>query len=397
METEEIQVLEQKWHALIEATEEIRELARITHRPMQQIEEVNNFIHSIYFRGLMNKVVIIHDNDPDGHASNAIFRRCNPQQFEQLSVAVSHGKPFADFVNSIGEKFEEGGEFFGAGTVVILDHGVSKETSEKIMQVNHGAHLLVIDHHPETVNWTDTTNDKLFILKDTNWSTSGLCGILYQLTHVTARGSVFEPTPAYILSLLINYYDLWKFGATNNLEGEAASRAIASIAFHIGLDEVDWGAIVGQQGEMFYSSQNEEKEALLSVIAKGNALLETKAQVAYKVVTKSMTKRLLYLPPSDSNPSPERAMVGIVFHSDDIDNVASAAIKLNPGLDLVVMVYMKADPSAMFKLAIRARSGSMVTARAVAAHLGGGGHPCSAGAQISDLAQFFSLTHAIES
>lgn len=347
-----------------------------------------------------HRVIVVFDNDPDGYASVNLFTNLMvgdmmlPAEMIEF-IPITHGLPFNNFVEGLEEKCRQGGEYGDVKMIVILDHGVERLTAKLNYHQGDGSgindiYFAVIDHHPGSLNFASSeildlhapSSRRRMVYHSTRWSTSML---MFQLMYsiyakfATAHNGNFQR--AAMIATLVDYYDTWKFGQNPGDPIEAAANALCSLAFQEGFENIPWG-------DMIDGSIN-----IGEVLNAGLKLVETKAKVANKVATKSVNKRLFAIARCSEL---IQQRVGVIFHSDDIDNIAATALAIHKDIDLAVVIYLKPGADS-FKLAFRSRKDGNVDVSKIADLFGGGGHPCSAGAQIDDIAEFFNITQAIES
>ena len=140
--------------------------ARLDWNEMKKGHDVMIFADYLESLGKDHRVMIIHDNDPDGycafHVLKYYFSTTKVEQF--FHKAVGHGKSLQNFnVEELPDKLD---------LLIIVDHMVNEELVQKFQP--YCETLAVIDHHIGTVTDIQTGH----VIWNTSFSSSALADMV---------------------------------------------------------------------------------------------------------------------------------------------------------------------------------------------------------------------------
>jgi len=314
-------------------------------------------------------ITIVHDKDPDGFCAAALMKlfieHANSVDTPIRRFPISHGRPFQE-----ANLFETVGQ---CDLLIILDHACNRA---KICDLKALAkHLLVIDHHPESLDGLDAsegfyngTEGDVTRIVSTQFSSTALTDLLlrayYPLVDVYSEE----------LASIVNHYDMWLFGEDEHFDKRV--KAFAAAFFHYGHASIEWDKIVHDGDGYVYLSRT---------IDMGLALLEFKnRQIDTILKNRVITTNFMF----DGLPY----CVAIAYHTDSYDELGSRMVKEIEGVDFAMIVAPIAGDERNHRLYFRSDN-QHKDCSVFARYLGGGGHRNSCGAVVTPrtYVTFFNL------
>ena len=311
-------------------------------------------------------ILIIHDNDPDGYASATLLQHYIQRRHLGLveieTIAVGHGKPFQE-LNIKCRSSEH--------IVIILDQECSQELFDDLSK--SFKELIVIDHHPKT-----TLIQEGLVIADERWSTTALVSMIVQFGE-----RLFQHA---LLAALVNHYDHWNFGE-DELFDELVKNFIQGIRFKNNIkNDFDRMVNLDYQPALDYMDD---------CIHAGRTVRSIQKKTMESIFHRNMKRGLLRCNIDNEDCS---LKIGLVFHSDIIDELADYCLRNDQELDAVAIVYLK-DIVDGFKVSLRSRKDNgekpMVNVSKIAALFDGGGH-ANASAFTSTSQSFSNFLSLIE-
>lgn len=290
-------------------------------------------------------VLIIHDNDQDGYAAAYILlhyiKSVHIDPMRVTSKAVGHGKPFQEL------NYDEIGPL---ETVFILDHECSPELVATLRAKCH--EVIVVDHHPASL-----LHNSPFVLADKRWSTAALVSAL-----VPPEKRVMTHSD---LAAIVSHYDTWKFGS-DDIFDEFVKNLFSGLRIR--------NDFKGDFQTLCKTDDFIASNCMVDCVNEGARVRAFQKKTMETVFTRSLRRGTLNCTIDGSDVS---FTIGLIFHSDLIDELADYCLKNDFGLDLVAVVYLK-DIEEGFKVSVRSRKNNgdkpVIDTRKISTLFGGGGH-----------------------
>lgn len=299
--------------------------------------------------------LVIHDKDPDGYCSAALFRYGAEllKTPNVVYVPIAHGKAFQNYVPP-DTSYE---------AIVVLDHAVPEDKKQALQSLTDA--LIVFDHHTESSEgylFNDPPGKLYLGIVNKDYSTTAL--VYAWLTQLWAEGNLIQPQGGQAIALMVDHYDKWRFGT--DLEYDEKVHAFIGLVFLKGLDAIPWDRLA--------ETTSPTPTLLVDLITEGREL-----KVVQDLQIENICKRYTTFGACLFNEQPRT--FAVVFHADLFDRIASRLMDLNPTIDFVVIVALRKTNTPV-KLYLRSRDDRM-DVQELAAFLGGGGHRNSSGVELS--------------
>ena len=332
--------------------------ARLDWDEMKKGHDVMIFADYLESLGKDHRVMIIHDNDPDGHCAFHVlkyyFSTTKVEQF--FHKAVGHGKSLQNFnVEELPDKLD---------LLIIVDHMVNEELVQKFQP--YCETLAVIDHHVGTVPHIATGH--------VIWSSSFSSSALTDAVVVSALDDCYPGDSAMqIIVEHIDHYDMWRFGYDKKYDN-----AVKSFVAKVFIDrpgKTPWEDLMKDTWHAKYLSK---------YIQQGETVREVQLKTIENIVEKKILFKTLCL-----NSVNYRS--ALVFHSDLMDEIAVSVMdRYCDDIDFVAVVSLT-NKDKPFKLSLRS-SRRHADVQVIAQYLGGGGHRTASGVELSteDFVKFIS-------
>lgn len=360
------------------------------------------------------EIFIVHDNDLDGVTASGLFRNyvlhidlwdetkrayVEPKITFNISPAA-HGITFSKVLEETYTYVKNPER----SVIIVLDHQLSKQAIETVNK--NDVATIWIDHH-EIKSLVDATDDKnttpviddeklmLYISKGRSTPTCTLSNVyeimLLKQTGIRLTEMCLE---TYKLPVsIVEHYDTGQAFRTKDpldinysTEVELTNYAKAINAFFYksaagsarqlspeayGLSQVFLE--VGEYGFM--------ADAFFDFIAQGERIIEIKNEIVQAVVTKYLAKQTVEF--LDIHPEKTTFQIGIVSHSDSMNEIAEYALKEDNTLDFIAVLYLKKREAGIYaKMSLRGRNDNKLDLNKLAARYGGGGHMSASGFEI---------------
>lgn len=326
--------------------------ARLDWDEMKKGHDVMIFADYLESLGKDHRVMIIHDNDPDGHCAFHVlkyyFSTTKVEQF--FHKAVGHGKSFQNFnVEELPDKLD---------LLIIVDHMVNEELVQKFQP--YCETLAVIDHHIGTVTNIQTGH----VIWNTSFSSSALADMVVM---AALEDSYPGDTAMQIVVEHIDHYDMWRFGHDEKYDNQ-----VKSLVAKIFIDQprvTPWESLM---------KDTWHAQRLSKYIQQGEIIREVQSKTIENIIEKKTHFKTLHFKGRDYR-------VAMVFHSDLMDEIASRLIvQYSNDINLVIVVSLT-DKDKPFKLSLRS-SQDHANVQVIAESLGGSGHRSASGAELSSRA-----------
>lgn len=314
---------------------------------------------------LAHDITIVHDKDPDGYTSAAMMYHFI-QKLELVNlqspvrrIPIAHGRAFQEEDLSTKIPFSD--------VLVVLDQACDEEKIEELKKLCH--HLLIVDHHPESINLKEGEVSPYIGLKGNvtkvvvmGFSTCALVD-LFLRSYVKDQ----ECLETYqVLSEIVNHYDTWRFG--QNPAYDRTVKAFTATFFHYGDEAIPWDAIVSDK-------EGEGLKVLNQVVVRGESILDVKQRQVQNILKNRVIKRKFLFGGVEYT-------AGIVYHTDSYDELGSEMLKQYNDIDFALIVALVNDAEKNHRLYLRSND-SRADCSVFARYLGGGGHRNACGATVS--------------
>lgn len=322
---------------------------RLDWAAIKNSSEVLLFADYLEGLGKEHRVMIIHDNDPDGHCAFHVLK----YYFSTTPVnlihhkAIGHGKSFQDFNT---DQLPD-----GLDLLIIVDHMVNEELVKKFQP--YCEKLAVIDHHIGTV----TSIENGYVVWDTSFSSAALTDALVMaaLDECYPGDSAMQ-----IVIEHIDHYDMWRFRKDEKYDND-----VKSLVAKIFLDQpkmVPWEELM---------KDTWQAHRLQKYIRQGEMVREVQFKTIQNVIDKKTLFRSFQF-------KDKTYRVAMAFHSDLMDEIASRLMVLYSNDINFVIVVSLTNKNKPFKLSLRS-SPDHADVQVIAEWLGGGGHRSASGAELT--------------
>lgn len=323
-------------------------------------------------------IKIIHDADMDGFCSAAImnsfiessiklteFVDCD---YELERISVKHGVSF--------QEFDPYGDRPHADVLIVLDQGCLPAKIDQLK--THCNYLLIIDHHPESLDVVDGVQYPSFG-EDGVIHRENVAKIAYVGFSTTALTDLFfwkyaikkdrDSEPRKQLAAIVNHYDTWLFPKCSDYAFNDMVKAFAAAAFHDGVSSIEWDRLlrsdIADTGLEYFKSIRKYGDQILAV-----------KRVQDETIAKS---RVLIKPFKNHG---KDYTVGFVYHSDNYDTLGAEVLRRYPEIDFVVIVSILPSYPRSHRLYFRSTE-YRTDCSPFARELGGGGSAQACGATIT--------------
>lgn len=332
--------------------------ARLDWNEMKKGHDVMIFADYLESLRKDHRVMIIHDNDPDGHCAFHVlkyyFSTTKVEQF--FHKAVGHGKSFQNFnVEELPDKLD---------LLIIVDHMVNEELVQKFQP--YCETLAVIDHHVGTISHIPTGH----VIWDTSFSSSALTDMVVM---AALEDCYPGDTAMQIVIEHIDHYDMWRFGHDEKYDNQ-----VKSLVAKIFIDQprvTPWESLM---------KDTWHAQRLSKYIQQGEMIREVQSKTIENIIERKTHFKTLHFKGKDYR-------VAMVFHSDLMDEIAVSVMdRYFDDIDFVAVVSLT-NKDKPFKLSLRS-SRSHADVQVIAQYLGGGGHRTASGVELSteDFVKFIS-------